>query len=81
MIDDQVKDDFSMKLKHFLNTPSDTQAFFKEYQSDHPDASFDQYTQSLEKVLERLQKDEFDKRESFCQEVKKLHLPTNQFGC
>ena len=81
MIDEQVKDDFSMKLKHLINTPSDTQSFFEEYQKEHEDASFNQYADKLEALLDRLQEDEFKDRKSFCQEIRTLRIPDDQFGC
>jgi thiaminase len=81
MIDEQVKDDFSMKLKHLINTPSDTRSFYDEYQAEHTDVSFNQYVQKLESLVDRLQEDEFEDRKSFCQEVRKLHVPDDQFGC
>ena len=45
------------------------------------DASFDEYTKSLEDLVDRLQEDKFKDKKSFCQEAQKLHLSTNQFDC
>ena len=81
MIDEQAKTDYSNKLKHLLATPSDTRTYFEEYKSEHNDASFDEYTKSLEDLVDRLQEDKFKDKKSFCQEAQKLHLSTNQFDC
>lgn len=81
MIDKQVKDEFSMKLKHLINTPSDTQSFYDEYQAKHSDISFNQYVEKLEALIDRLQEDEFEDQKSFCQEIRELQVADDQFDC
>lgn len=81
MIDEQVKDDFSMKLKHLINSPSDTRSFYDVYQGENSEVSFNEYMDKVEALVDRLQDNEFEDQQSFCQEIRELKIADDQFGC
>lgn len=77
----EVKNDYRDKLRRFLSTPHSSRAYFDEYQKDHEQASFDDYTKKLENLLDQLDDGELADHEDFCREITNLKLPHNQFGC
>ena len=81
MLSPEQKEDFSDKLTRYLANPSATQETYERYHQEHPDTTYEAYTQALEDLSERLNSDSFDDQDGFCQEVKQLQLPHNQFGC
>ena len=81
MLRSEQKEDFSSKITRYLANPSAAQEPYAGYQEEHEDASYEEYTQALEELSNRLNKDDFDDAAAFCQEVKRLHLPDNQFDC
>lgn len=81
MLEQKTKDDFSMKLKHLINTPSDTRSFYDDYQAEHEEVSFNQYMDKVEELIDQLQEDHFEDQQSFCQKIRSLKIADDQFGC
>lgn len=77
----EEKNDYRDKLRRFLSTPHSSKAYFDQYQQEHEEASFDDYTKKLENLLDQLDEGKLENQEDFCQEIIKLKLPHNQFGC
>ena len=77
----ETKNDYRDKLRRFLSTPHSAKAFYDEYQKEHEEKSFDDYTKKLEDLLDKLDNGKLDDQSKFCQEIKTLKLPHNQFGC
>ncbi|WKN31053.1 hypothetical protein PZB74_19060 [Porifericola rhodea] len=77
----EQKNDYRDKLRRFLATPHSSNTFFEEYKEENKDANFDDYTKSLEDLIDKLDEGKLDDQAQFCEEIKKLKLPHNQFGC
>lgn len=77
----EAKNDYRDKLRRFLSTPHSSKAYYDEYQKEHEDASFDDYTKKLEGLIDKLDDGKLEEQAKFCREVKALKLPHNQFDC
>jgi hypothetical protein len=76
-----AKNDYRDKLRRFLSTPHSSKAYYDEYQKEHEDDTFDDYTKRLEGLIDKLDEGKLEEQSEFCQEIKALKLPHNQFGC
>ncbi len=80
MINKKQTDEYASKLTQFLTTPSYTQEFYESYQADHADASFEDYTQAIQRLVTQLEEEKI-KKDTLCKEIKKLKLPDDHFDC
>lgn len=80
-MDKELKSDYRDKLKRFLATPHSAKAYFDEYKEENEGATFDQYTKSLENLLDNLDDGKIENQNELCKQIKALKLPHNQFGC
>lgn len=80
-MDTELKNEYRDKLRRFLATPHSAKAHFDTYQQEHEGATFDEYTKKLENLLDDLDEGKLDNESVFCEQIKLLKLPHNQFGC
>lgn len=77
-MNDQEKTEYTNQLSRYLSNPS---AAKERYEASDFDGSFEEYTQQLQDLADQLAKEDFQDKEALCQQVKKLHLPDEQFSC
>jgi len=77
----ETMNDYQDKIRRFLATPHSSKAYFDEYQKEHEDASFDDYTKKLENLADKLDEGQLKDQDELCDEINTLKLPHNQFGC
>jgi len=74
----QEKTGYVNQLSRYLSNPSAAQ---ERYEAGDFDGSLEEYTQQLQELADQLAQEDFDDKDALCQQVKILHLPSEQFNC